>query len=106
MPAGFYIAVLGAVLAGPIYIVSMLHMTWRMHARYARDWERRADFHAAQLEHLYAVDLAEAPLELRRFIERFRDQDKRNLARCSRNADRELSQIPERLREYYLSRAG
>jgi len=99
----FYIAIVVGALTVPTYLALVLHMNWRMAAREARAWERRTDFHAAQLQHFYSIDICEAPPEIKRFIESFRDQDRRNVARCTYNAERETALIPKRLRRYYLA---
>lgn len=106
MPALLYIAAAVAALTVPVFVLMHLHLAWYCHARQAREWERRADYHAEQLQNFYVIDTGSVPEEFRRFVELLRDMDKKNIARCTHCAKRERGRIPARLRSFYMRRAN
>lgn len=90
--------VLGALISAAVHC----HRTWTLYARFAIDWQERADLYTESLLRMADVHCESGAEFTSQTIEMFRNHDKKGLAACSAHARNWREKIPKRFRTYYL----
>jgi hypothetical protein len=88
------------------YFALFQHSTWKLHARFARNWDEHARYHAESLARFAELTCLDLPPELERVVALLRKHDMQNLVKCTLTAKQWRERIPSRLRDHYMRQAA